>query len=52
MAPAAGDILFVDTNVLLTATNESRHLSANRTGHDEEAALAVTTPAWTPEQGR
>lgn len=30
MAPAAGDILFVDTNVLLTATDESRphHRSA------------------------
>ena len=30
MAPAAGDILFVDTNVSLTATDESRrqHRSA------------------------
>ena len=32
MAPAAGDILFVDTNVLLTATDESRphHRDAGR----------------------
>ena len=32
MAPVAGDILFADTNVLLTATDESRpqHRSAGR----------------------
>ena len=32
MAPTTGDILFVDTNVLLTATDESRphHLDAGR----------------------
>ena len=47
MAPMTGDILFVDTNVLLTATDESRPAPTGTPGGCS-ASRVFTVFTWRP----